>query len=118
MVTGTGHPDSITVFFPAYNDAPSLPSLIARTFEVLEPRFKEFDVVVVNDGSSDNTKQVLAELQCVHGPRLRVIEHASNRGYGGALRTGFENARYELAFYTDGDAQYDVAELPLLLEQM
>ena len=118
MVTGNGCLESISVFFPAYNDAPSLPSLIAKTFEVLEPRFKEFDVIVVNDGSSDNTREVLAQLEGVHGKRLRVIEHAKNRGYGGALRTGFENARHKLVFYTDGDAQYDVAELPLLLEQM
>lgn len=118
MVTGTDCPNSISVFFPAFNDAPSLPGLIAKAFAVLEPRFPDFEVIVVNDGSRDHTQDVLADLVRTHGPRLRVIEHPENRGYGGALRTGFENARHDLVFYTDGDAQYDVAELPVLLEQM
>ena len=118
MVTGTGGSNSISVFFPAFNDAPSLPALIARTFAVLEPRFPDFEVIIVDDGSRDNTADVLAGLEGVYGPRLRVIEHPENRGYGGALRTGFKNARNELVFYTDGDAQYDVSELPVLLALM
>ena len=106
---------SLSVFFPAYNDAPSLPSLVGRTFAVLERHVEDYEVIVVNDGSGDDTARVLAELQLVHGPRLRVVTHEMNRGYGGALRTGFEAATKDYVFYTDGDGQYDVGELPALL---
>jgi glycosyltransferase involved in cell wall biosynthesis len=106
---------SISVFFPAYNDAPSLPELIARAFRTLEACASDYEVIVVNDGSQDNTAQVLAELQARFGPRLRVVTHPRNMGYGAALRSGFRAAAKELVFYTDGDGQYDVGELPKLL---
>lgn len=106
----------LSVFFPAYNDACSLPVLIPKTFEVLSRHVTDFEVIVVNDGSFDETAQVLALLQLRYGKRLRVVTHPVNRGYGGALRSGFEAAALEYVFYTDGDGQYDVAELPKLLE--
>jgi glycosyltransferase involved in cell wall biosynthesis len=107
---------SLSVFFPAYNDAPSLPALIRKTFAVLERHVADYEVIVVNDGSRDNTGEVLEELRREFAPRLRVETHAQNRGYGGALRTGFASATKEFVFYTDGDSQYDVEELPRLLE--
>lgn len=109
-------PYGLSVFFPAYNDAPSLPGLITKTFEVLTRHVRDFEVVVVNDGSADDTAAVLEQLQGVHGARLRVITHPENRGYGGALRTGFAAATKDFVFYTDGDGQYDVGELPKLLD--
>jgi glycosyltransferase involved in cell wall biosynthesis len=108
---------SLSVFFPAYNDALSLPALIPAAFSILEEYVREFEVIVVNDGSRDNTADVLTDLQGQYGPRLRVITHPANRGYGGALRSGFQAARMDYVFYTDGDGQYDVRELPLLLAQ-
>jgi glycosyltransferase involved in cell wall biosynthesis len=75
----------------------------------------DFEIVVVNDGSRDHTEAVLAELKSII-PELRVVKHASNRGYGGALRTGFASAAKELIFYTDGDAQYDPREMKALVE--
>ena len=110
--------ESLSVFFPAYNDAPSLPLLIARTFETLKEYVADYEVIVVNDGSFDNTGIVLAELAQQYAPRMRVITHSENRGYGGALRTGFAAATKDLVFYTDGDGQYDVRELPKLLALM
>ena len=110
--------ESLSVFFPAYNDAPSLPELISRTFETLEAYVTDYEVIVVNDGSYDNTGDVLAGLAARYGPRMRVVTHPENRGYGGALRTGFAAATKDLVFYTDGDGQYDVRELPKLLELM
>jgi glycosyltransferase involved in cell wall biosynthesis len=111
-------PISISVFFPAYNDAPSLPSLIGKTFQVLREHASDYEVIVVNDGSFDQTAQVLARLAEQYAPHLRVITHEKNRGYGGALRSGFAAATKELVFYTDGDGQYDVGELPKLLGVM
>lgn len=109
---------SISVFFPAYNDAPSLPGLVGSAFAVLEAHASDFEVIAVNDGSYDETQQVLEELREKYGPRLRVITHERNRGYGGALRTGFASAIKDYVFYTDGDGQYDVGELPKLLEKL
>lgn len=112
MVTG------LSVFFPAYNDGLSLPALIEKTFNVLREHVEDYEVIVVNDGSHDNTAEVLARLERTCGPRLRIVTHAHNRGYGGALRSGFAAATKELVFYTDGDGQYDVGELPKLLKLM
>ena len=106
---------SLSVFFPAYNDAPSLPVLVRKTFAVLERHVADYEVIVVNDGSYDDTGKVLEELRREFAPRMRVETHAQNRGYGGALRTGFASATKEFVFYTDGDSQYDVEELPRLL---
>ena len=78
----------------------------------------DYEVIVVNDGSHDNTAEVLEELRKQYGARLRVVTHSRNRGYGGALRSGFEAATKEFVFYTDGDGQYDVGELPRLMEQV
>lgn len=110
--------NSLSVFFPAYNDAPSLPALITKTFEVLGSHVADFEVIVVNDGSYDETGEVLDQLEKVHGERLRIVTHPHNRGYGGALRSGLAAATKELVFYTDGDGQYDVGELPKLLALM
>jgi glycosyltransferase involved in cell wall biosynthesis len=109
---------SLSVFFPAYNDAPSLPRLLETTFSTLERYASDYEVIVVNDGSQDKTGEVLEQLAKQYAPNLRIVTHEQNRGYGGALRSGFAAARKEFVFYTDGDSQYDVTELPLLLERM
>jgi len=114
---GTSRP-SLSVFFPAYNDAPSLPSLLEKTFATVRPVFTDFEVIVVNDGSQDETGAVLERLRETYGPQLRVVTHAENRGYGGALRSGFAAATKDLVFYTDGDGQYDPGELLLLYEEL
>jgi glycosyltransferase involved in cell wall biosynthesis len=90
--------------------------LLRETFAVLEKHVADYEVIVVNDGSRDKTAEVLEQLQQELGPLLRVVTHPKNRGYGGALRSGFAASRKEFVFYTDGDGQYDVGELPRLME--
>lgn len=109
---------SLSVFFPAYNDAPSIAKLVDKAFEILRARASDFEVIVVDDGSRDGTAEVLAGLQTKYGDAFRVITHLENRGYGAALRSGFAAARKEFVFYTDGDGQYDAGELPKLLDAM
>lgn len=108
---------SISIFFPAYNDAGTIASMVILADRTLRGLAEDYEVIVVNDGSADHTPHVLSELESIY-PRLRVIHHSKNRGYGAALRTGFAAATKDLIFYTDGDAQYDVRELRLLVPLM
>lgn len=110
--------ESISAVFPAYNDAPTIGGLVEQVFALLQAAGRDFEVIVVNDGSADSTAEVLKQLQERYGETLRVVTHPVNRGYGAALRSGFEAASKDLVFYTDGDGQYDPAELPLLLQQL
>ena len=105
---------SISAFFPAYNDGGTIASMVVTMTMALDSLTDDYEVIVVNDGSHDYTGEVLAELEKRY-PRLTVVTHPQNRGYGGALRTGFASATKDLVFYTDGDAQYDPRELRLLL---
>ena len=107
--------ESISAFFPAYNDWATISSQVILVAEVLRELTDDWEVIVVDDGSADHTAEVLRELQKMI-PELRVVTHPKNRGYGGALRSGFAAASKEWVFYTDGDAQYDVSELRLLWE--
>jgi glycosyltransferase involved in cell wall biosynthesis len=111
----------LSVFFPAFNDEDSIARLIHEALEVAQRITNDYEVIVVNDGSSDGTAAALNDLAS-REPRLRVIHHPRNRGYGGALRSGFESATKDLIFYTDGDGQYDVREManlaPLMMEDV
>jgi glycosyltransferase involved in cell wall biosynthesis len=117
MESRTGSPVGLTVFFPAYNDAGTIASLVIRAVQVASALTPDFEVIVVNDGSQDATGPIAEELARTY-PQVRVIHHPINRGYGGALRTGFAAATKPLVAYTDGDAQYDPAELELLWKQL
>ncbi|MCL4459582.1 MAG: glycosyltransferase family 2 protein [Chloroflexi bacterium] len=108
---------SISAFFPAYNDGGTIASMVISVDRVLRSITRDYEIIVVNDGSVDYTQEMLDELREKY-PALRAILHPQNAGYGRALRSGFANASKDLVFYTDGDAQYDPRELVLLLEHL
>ena len=108
---------SLSVFFPAYNDSGTIASLVIAALRTARRLTNDFEVIVVNDGSADATAQIADELAATY-PHVRVIHHPRNLGYGGALQTGFRSATKELIFYTDGDAQYDPAEMALLWQKI
>ena len=112
MPTG-GPAKGLSIFFPAYNDSGTIASLVITALRTARKLTPDHEIIVVNDGSKDNTAEILDELARTY-PEVRVVHHAKNRGYGGALRTGFASATRELIFYTDGDAQYDPAEMEVL----
>jgi glycosyltransferase involved in cell wall biosynthesis len=107
----------LSVFFPAYNDSGTIASMVIRAVSTASELTTDYEVIVVNDGSQDATAEIADELARTY-PHVRVIHHAKNRGYGGALQTGIRSATKDLIFYTDGDAQYDPAELRLLWSRM
>jgi glycosyltransferase involved in cell wall biosynthesis len=107
------NPGSLSIFFPAYNDSGTIASLVITAVRTARRLTLDFEVIVVNDGSVDGTVEILEELARLY-PEVRVVHHERNRGYGGALRTGFQTATRELVFYTDGDAQYDPSEMEAL----
>lgn len=112
-----GSKNGISVFFPAYNDGGTIASMVLSAILVLQSLTDDYEVIVVNDGSSDYTREILDELERRY-QAVRIVHHEKNRGYGGALRTGFSEASKEFIFYTDGDAQYDVRDLPALWKEM
>ena len=105
---------SITAFFPCYNDGRIIGDLVLEAERQLQQLTDDYEIIVVNDGSTDESAAVLRALE-PRVPRLKVVTHERNRGYGGALRSGFAGATKDVVFYTDGDGQYDVRELPVLL---
>jgi len=108
----------LSVFFPAYNDGGTIASLVITSIKVAATLTDDFEVIVINDCSEDDTAKILDELARLYPGRVRIVHHETNRGYGGALRTGFATATKDFVFYTDGDGQYDPAEVTLLWEKM
>lgn len=108
---------SVSAFFPAFNDEGTIGSLVMDALTLLPTLTNDYEVIVVNDGSTDGTRAVLEVLACKR-PQLTVIHHDGNQGYGAALRSGVSHARKDLVFYTDGDGQYDVWELAALYPLM
>jgi glycosyltransferase involved in cell wall biosynthesis len=108
---------SLTAFFPAYNDQHTIEGIVRTVAEEMRKVTNDFEVLVVDDGSKDETGAILDRLK-TELPFLRVIHHERNMGYGAALISGFSNAKKDLIFYTDGDGQYDVRELHNLLAQL
>ncbi len=99
---------------PAYNEEALIEATATALAEVLDRIVDDYEVVVVNDGSRDRTREVVEALASTN-PQIRCVSHPTNRGYGEALRTGFSSATKELIFLTDGDKQFDVNELESFL---
>lgn len=112
--SGAAHIASLSAFFPCFNDAPTIAGLVRTVSATLATLGIAHEVIVVNDGSTDDSLAVLQDLVS-EVPVLRIVDHGVNRGYGAALRSGFAAARGEWVFYTDGDGQYDPSEVERLI---
>jgi glycosyltransferase involved in cell wall biosynthesis len=106
---------SLSVFFPCYNEAGNIERVVGRAREALPRLVTDWEIIVVNDGSTDATGEI-ADRLAADDRRVRVVHLASNGGYGLALRGGFDAATKDYVFFTDGDGQFDIAELRMLLE--
>jgi glycosyltransferase involved in cell wall biosynthesis len=107
---------SISVFFPALNEEGSVERLTTDLLLILRSRFDTFEIIIVDDGSTDGTGEIADALEARHGGLVRVVHRERSSGYGNALKTGFAAARHDLVFYTDGDYQFDLNDLPRALD--
>ena len=108
-------PASLSVFFPCYNEQDNVERTTNQAVEVLEKLGIDYEVIIVNDGSRDKTAEIADRLANMN-PKIKVVNHPTNLGYGAALQSGFRTASKELVFYTDGDGQFDINEMPGLLD--
>lgn len=105
----------LSLFFPCHNEAENLEGLVADALAALPTLATTYEVILVDDGSRDDTAAVASRIIQQHGEVVRLVRHNVNRGYGGALRSGFAAARFEYLAYTDGDRQFRVADLARLV---
>ncbi len=108
---------SISLLFPCYNEAGNIGSMIEQSVRIGEEYGVDYEVVVVDDGSSDNSAELITQWS-QKNPRVRLLRHQENRGYGAALRSGLQNVVKDLIFLTDGDNQFHVADIEKLFSKI
>jgi glycosyltransferase involved in cell wall biosynthesis len=103
-------PFSLSVVLPAYNEAKNIKKTVTEAVSYVEKNFKDYEVIVVNDGSTDGTGEIVEELTLTN-PRIILVNHAKNSGYGAALRSGFDRASLDYLFLMDSDGQFDISDI-------
>lgn len=109
--------NQLSIFFPFWNEEGNIEKVVKKAVPVAQKVAKKWEVIMVDDGSSDNTLKIANKLAS-QNPNLRIISHMPNRGYGAALKEGFTNARYDLVVFTDGDGQFDFRQVSKFIEKI
>lgn len=104
----------ISVVLPAFNEEENIEKQVLDITNYLKKKFIRYDIIIVNNGSKDHTKQLVQKLQ-KNNKHIKLINLSKNHGYGAGLRAGFKEAKKELIFYTDSDNQFNIKELRILL---
>ncbi len=107
----------LSIFFPFWNEEKNLEKVVNNAIPVADKFVQRWEILMIDDGSSDNTLKIAKELASKNN-NLKVISHMPNRGYGASLKDGFNNAKYKLIVFTDGDNQFNFNELPKFLEKI
>jgi glycosyltransferase involved in cell wall biosynthesis len=105
----------LSVFFPAYNEEKNIRNTVLKAREVLKKTASNWEITIINDGSSDKTAEIAGKL-VKQDKRIKVINHSPNRGYGAALKSGLYSARYPWIAFTDSDGQFDFSELKKFID--
>jgi len=108
---------SVSVILPAFNEESNVADMARRCIEACEKHFARHEIIVVDDGSADGTAQVTEELSASE-PRIKLVRHPHNRGYGAALRSGFDASGMEWIFFTDTDGQFDPGEMSIMIQHL
>lgn len=107
----------LSIFFPFWNEEANIEKVVKSAIPVAEKVAKKWEIIMVDDGSTDRTLEI-AERLAGKNKNLRVVTHSPNRGYGAALKDGFANAKYELIVFIDGDGQFDFGEVTKFIEKI
>lgn len=107
----------LSIFFPFWNEEQNIESVIKKAIPIAERVSEEWEIIMVDDGSSDKTLEIAKKL-AKDDPRLVAVSHDKNRGYGAALKTGFSSSKYNLVIFNDGDGQFDFSEVTKFLEKI
>lgn len=105
----------LSIFFPFWNEEKNVRKVVEDAIPVAKEVAREWEILIIDDGSSDKTYEIGKELAKEH-KNVRVITHNPNRGYGAALKEGFDNAKYKYVVFTDGDRQFDFSEVSKFIE--
>jgi len=108
--------DELSVYFPCYNEENNLQATVDKAVKVLSKTAKKWEIIIVNDGSKDNTAKVALGLKKQYSPQIRIVTHNPNRGYGAAFKSGLYSAKYEWITFTDSDGQFDFSEIKNFIE--
>jgi len=110
--------DELSVFYPCYNEEKNIKNTVSKTIPTLIKIAKRWELILINDGSKDNTGKVLEEIKKQYSKEdIKIITHNPNRGYGGALKSGLYNSKYQWIAFTDSDGQFDFAEITNLINK-
>jgi glycosyltransferase involved in cell wall biosynthesis len=107
----------LSVFFPFWNEEKNVERVVLPSIDICKSRAEKFEIIIVDDGSSDKTLEIANSI-ARKNPNVRIITHKPNRGYGAALKEGFENSKYKYVVFTDGDGQFDFSEVDKLIAEI
>ncbi len=108
---------SLSIFFPAYNEEANVENMVRLSQRILPEIAEKWEIIPVNDGSKDKTGEIIDRL-AKEDPNVRPVHHEKNKGYGGAVISGYNASKYDYVFFTDGDLQFDLREITLLIEKL
>lgn len=107
----------LSVFFPFWNEEENIETVVKKAVPVVSRVAKKWEIIMVDDGSSDKTPEIAKKLS-KQNPNLKLVQNSKNRGYGAALKAGFKNSKYDLVVFTDGDGQFDFSEVTRFLNKI
>lgn len=109
--------EELSIFFPFWNEQDNVETVVGKAMVVADKVAKKWEIIMIDDGSSDKTFEIIKKL-ANKDKRLIAVSHRINRGYGAALKTGFEKARYDYVVFNDGDGQFDFSEVSKLMDRI
>ncbi len=108
---------SLSIFFPCYNEEANVENMVRKSQAILPEIAERWEIIPVNDGSKDRTGEIIDRL-AKEDSNVHPVHHEKNKGYGGAVVSGYNAAKYDFVFFTDGDLQFDLREITLLIEKL